>query len=86
MKVFDSRGNRLRVGNKVVCIKKSELAPNAIDSQIGRTFTITGIGFVNSTINPGNNIILDCHPIYDYEHDMEYIAAKPKRFLKLCSS
>ena len=86
MKVYDSNGKRLRAGDKVVCIKASELAPFAEDSEIGRIFTVTGIGFVNSEINPGNNIILDCHPIFDFRHDMKYISALPERFLKVCSS
>lgn len=86
MKVHDSYGNRIKAGDSVVCIKASELAPHAIDSQIGRIFKVTGIGFVNSEINPGNNIILDCHPIFDYAHGMKYISASPERFLKVCSS
>jgi len=82
MKVYDSNGKRIRAGDKVVCIKASELAPFAEDSKIGRIFTVTGIRFVNSEINPGNNIILDCHPIFDYVHEMSYISAKPERFLR----
>lgn len=86
MKVYDSNGKRIRAGDKVICIKASELAPHAVDSEIGRIFTVTGIGFVNSEINPGNNLVLNCHPIFDYAHGMKYISAKPERFLKVCSS
>jgi hypothetical protein len=86
MKVYDSNGKRIRAGDKVVCVKASELAPFAEDSKIGRIFTVTGIGFVNSGINPGNNIILDCHPVFDYTHGIKYISAKPERFLKVYSS
>lgn len=86
MEVYDSNGKRIRAGDKVVCIKASDLAPFAQDSEVGRIFTVVEIGYVNSEINPGNNIILDCHPIFDFEHGMKYISAKPERFLKVCSS
>ncbi len=81
--VIDCIGNKLKKGDTVICVEKSNLFPNLIDSIIGKKFKITYAGYMNTDINPGYNIVLDVHPILSREDNIEYLAALPRRFKKV---
>ncbi len=81
MKVKDSNGSKIKAGDRVVCIKTSDKFPDAIDSIVGKIYTVSDVVFIHFSETPGKHIVLDVHP---YFHDgYSIVASLPTRFLKI---
>lgn len=78
-KAYDANDTELNPGDKVVCIKQSEVDPYQIDSLVGKIFTIKEIN--HDFTSP--KITLDCHPLYNYTRGTLYVCTTPNRFVKI---